>query len=163
MKRELNEELNHPEWVDQIDPFRVVDDSKAQLSDKPLYNSTVVPPIPGTVRYLGTTMHFQSADLIGKRKFFGKRPYSFMCALYEITLRPGQLPPNAIYPRGSKPQEGKVVLLSRDQLRKHSKYAWGYEHTMERYFGETTVNKQKGTAVSIVDESTWKETKWTPE
>eukprot|EP00571_Detonula_confervacea_P005762 CAMPEP_0172325174 /NCGR_PEP_ID=MMETSP1058-20130122/53296_1 /TAXON_ID=83371 /ORGANISM="Detonula confervacea, Strain CCMP 353" /LENGTH=283 /DNA_ID=CAMNT_0013041645 /DNA_START=64 /DNA_END=915 /DNA_ORIENTATION=- len=162
LKRELNEELHNPEWVDAIDPMDVVDDSKVQLSDKPFYNNstTLVPShneLGITIRYLGTTLHFQSSQLINK-----PNPYAFMCALYEITLRPDQLPPSAIYPRGANIQEGRVVLLSEDQLVKHSKYAWGYEYTMEKYFGKKTVNQQRGTAVSDVDEKTWKDTIWTP-
>lgn len=159
LKRELNEELQSPEWVDDIDESKIIDDSHLQLSNKPLYNSTGLAPHhpPGTVRYLGTTLHFQSASLIEKAQ-----PYAFMCALYEITLLPEQLPPSAIYPRGANIQEGRVVLLTEDQLVKHSKYAWGYEYTMEKYFGKKTMNKQKGTAVSDVDKETWKETVWTP-
>lgn len=151
LKRELNEELHNPEWVDDIiDPKKVIDDSN---------NSTLVPNnhIPGTIRYLGTTLHFQSSQLINK-----PNPYAFMCALYEITLRPDQLPPSAIYPRGANIQEGRVVLLSQNQLVKHSKYAWGYEYTMEKYFGKKVVNQQRGTAVGDVDEKTLKETIWTP-
>ena len=89
-------------------------------------------------------------------------PYAFVCALYEITLRPEQLPPSVVYPRGANVQEGRVVLLSEDQLVRHSSYAWGYEHTMGRYFGRETANKQRGTAVSDVGEKDWKEMTWTP-
>lgn len=156
--RELNEELQHPTWVDAIDETNIINDSKLQFSNKPMYNSSLVPPTPGTIRYLGTTLHFQSASLIQK-----PTPYAFMCALYEITLRPDQLPPGAIYPRGANVQEGRVVLLSKEQLIKHSKYAWGYEYTMEMYFGKKVGNRQKGTAVSGVEEEVWKETVWTPE
>lgn len=158
LKRELNEELQYPEWVDKIDPLNIIDDSAIQLSpNKSFKNATLVPPIPGTVRYLGSTLHFQSSELIEK-----KVPYAFLCALYEITLTPDQLPPNVLYPRGANIQEGRVVLLTEDQLVKHSKYAWGYEYTMEKYFGKKTLNKQRGTAVSDVDEKTWRETVWTP-
>eukprot|EP00581_Thalassiosira_minuscula_P006267 CAMPEP_0183746330 /NCGR_PEP_ID=MMETSP0737-20130205/66703_1 /TAXON_ID=385413 /ORGANISM="Thalassiosira miniscula, Strain CCMP1093" /LENGTH=353 /DNA_ID=CAMNT_0025982023 /DNA_START=51 /DNA_END=1112 /DNA_ORIENTATION=- len=157
LKRELNEELHSPDWVDAIDPTKVIDDSSIQFTQQPMHNSSAVPHIPGTVRYLGTTLHFQSAALLSKHA-----PYAFMCALYEITLRPEQLPPGAIYPRGANIQEGRIVLLNEEQLRKHSKYAWGYEYTMERYFGKKTMNKQKGTAVTEVEEDTWKETPWTP-
>ncbi|KAL7529012.1 hypothetical protein ACHAWF_002803 [Thalassiosira exigua] len=157
LKRELNEELGSPEWVDAMDEERVIDDSAAAAGNGPMYNSSSVPPPPGTVRYLGASMHFQSSELLGK-----KATYAFLCALYEVTLRPDQLPPHAMYPRGANVQEGRVVLLTEDQLVRHSKYAWGYEYTMEKYFGKTTANKQKGTAISNVDGKTWKETVWTP-
>merc|ERR1712194_304151 len=160
LKRELSEELHNPEWVNAIDETNIIDDSGMQFSNKPLFNSSFVVPRPKSgprIRYLGTTLHFQSAGLIQKAT-----PYAFVCALYEITLRPDQLPPSAIYPRGANVQEGRVVLLTEDQLIKHSKYAWGYEYTVEKYFGKKTVNKQKGTAMSVVDEKTWKETGWTP-
>lgn len=160
LKRELNEELHNPDWVAGIDETNVVDDSRVQFSNKPLFNSSSVvqTPASGTrIRYLGTTLHFQSAGIIQKAT-----PYAFVCALYEITLRPDQLPPSAIYPRGANVQEGRVVLLTEDQLIKHSKHAWGYEYTWEKYFGKKTVNKQKGTAMSEVGEETWKETGWTP-
>ena len=61
---------------------------------------------PGTVRYLGTTLHSQSASIISK-----PQPYAFMCALYEITLQPDQLPPRVIYPREANIQEGRIILL----------------------------------------------------
>ena len=35
-------------------------------------------------------------------------------------------PTSAIYPRGANVQEGRLVLLTEDQLIKHSRYAWGY-------------------------------------
>mmetsp|Transcript_31319 Transcript_31319/g.66649 ORF Transcript_31319/g.66649 Transcript_31319/m.66649 type:complete len:307 (-) Transcript_31319:425-1345(-) len=158
--RELKEELHDPEWADEMDPSEAIDDSRIQRASKPFYNSSAAPLAPGTVRYLGTTLHFQSSDLLGKKH--GGVPYAFLCALYEITLEPHQLPPSAIYPRGANIQEGRVVLLTEDQLIKHSKYAWGYEYTIEKYFGRKTRNKQRGTAVSEVDEGTWKETTWTP-
>jgi hypothetical protein len=41
----------------------------------------------------------------------------------------------------------------------HSKYAWGYEYTIEKYFGRNVVNKQVGAAVSIVDD---RNIIWTP-
>lgn len=153
LKRELKEELHNPDWVDDImDPTKVIDDSN---------NSTAMAPndyhMPGTVRYLGTTLHFQSSQAINK-----PNPYAFMCALYEITLTPDQLPPSVIHPRGANIEEGRVVLLSEDQLVKHSKYAWGYEYTMTDYFERKVVNQQRGTAVSEVDEKTWRETVWTP-
>ena len=161
LKRELNEELHHPEWVDKIvDPANenVVDDSDAQLKDGPLYNSSATPATPGRVRYLGATLHFQSSELIGK-----PNPYAFICALYEITLTPEDLPPSVLYPRGANLQEGRMVLLTEDQLVRHSTFAWGYEYTVEKYFGKKTANKQKGTAVSNVEKEAWAETIWTPE
>lgn len=151
LKRELNEELHSPDWVDAIDPAAVVDDSRTNS------NSTGAAYGPGTVRYLGTTLHFQSSELIRKAN-----PYAFVCALYEITLSPDQLPPSAIYPRGANIQEGRVALFTEDQLVRHSKYAWGYEWTMESYTSKQVLNKQKGTAVSDIDEKTLKEMVWPP-
>ena len=157
LKRELSEELHSPEWVNAIiNPSNIIDDSSLQLSNKPLYNNSTSLKA-GTIRYLGTTLHFQSSELINK-----PNPYAFMCALYEITITPDQLPPSVLYPRGANIQEGRVVLLTEDQLVQHSKYAWGYEYTIEQYFGRKTFNKQLGTAVSTVDANTWKETVWTP-
>lgn len=163
LKRELNEELHRPYWVDAIDAANVIDDSSAQtaarLAEKPSFaNSTASsPPAPGTVRYLGTTLHFQGADLIDN-----PAPYAFACALYEITLRPDQLPPGVIHPRGATVEEGRAVLLDEDQLVRHSKFAWGYEHTMEEYFGRTIENKQTGTSVTDMNDRTWEEMTWTP-
>lgn len=156
--RELNEELRDPDWVAAIDAGEVIDDSAIRTTARPYHNASDARLRPGAVRYLGTTLHFQSADLLHK-----PNPYAFLCALYEVTLRPDQLPPSAIYPRGANIREGRVVLLTEDQLVRHSRYAWGYEHTMESYFGRRTTNKQRGTAVSVVDEDTWRETVWTPE
>ena len=45
---------------------------------------------------------------------------------------------------------------------KHSKYAWEYEYTMEKYFGRKVGNKQKGTAVLVVEEDVWRDSVWTP-
>ncbi|KAL9184186.1 hypothetical protein ACHAXT_002272 [Thalassiosira profunda] len=157
LKRELSEELHHPEWIDQIDPANIVDSSDAQLKDGPLNNSSAIPATPGRVRDLGATLHFQSSELIGK-----PNPYAFICALYEITLTPEDLPPSVLYPRGANLQEGRMVLLTEDQLVRHSTFAWGYEYTVEKYFGKKTVNKQKGTAVSNVEKEAWAETIWTP-
>ena len=155
--RELNEELGDPKWVGAIDPGAVVDDSASAVGEPPFNSSAVGPPAPGTVRYLGATLHFQSASLLGR-----DAPYAFLCALYKITIRPDQLPPKALYPRGANIREGRVALLSEDQLLRHSKYAWGYEYTMDRYFGGRTANKQSGTAVTEVDKQTWRETTWAP-
>jgi len=165
LKRELNEELHRPDWVDAIDAADVIDDSPARtaaasrLAEKPsLANSTAPsPPAPGTVRYLGTTLHFQGADLIDRPE-----PYAFACALYEITLRPDQLPPVVIHPRGATVEEGHAALLVEDQLVRHSDFAWGYEHTMEEYFGRTIEHKQTGTSVSDMNDRTWEEMMWTP-
>ncbi len=157
--RELREELHDPDWVDDIDAEDVIDDSGSP-ANVPLFNSSSVVVETGTVppvRYLGTTLHFQSSTLLAK-----PNPYAFLCALYEITLRPEQLPPSVIYPRGANVQEGRVVLLTENQLVRNSGYAWGYEHTMGRYFGRKATKGQKGTAVSDVDEATLRETVWTP-
>jgi len=153
LKRELNEELISPDWVNTIiNPTNIIDDSTLQLSDKPLYNSTSYIE-PGTIRYLGATLHFQSAEIINK-----PNSYAFTCALYEITITEDQVPTQFF--RGANVQEGRVVLLTEDQLIQHSKFAWGYEYTIEKYFGRKTKNKQKGTAVSNVDRE---ESIWTPE
>lgn len=172
LKRELNEELHFPEWVNDIDATKIIDDAKLQLSDKPLvYDPEEVdsseendpPPrptlTPGTIRYLGATLHFQSSELMNL-----PNPYAFLCGLYEITLSPEQLPPSVINPRGANIQEGRLVLLTEDQLIQHSKFAWGYEYTIERYFGKggAAVHKMVGAAVSVVDENTWNKLTWTP-
>ena len=157
LKRELNEELISPDWVNTIiNPTNIIDDSELQLSDKPLYNSTTHILQPGTIRYLGATLHFQSAEIINK-----PNSYAFTCALYEITITEDQVPSHIF--RGANVQEGRVVLLTEDQLIQHSKFAWGYEYTIEKYFGRKTRNKQKGTAVSNIDKKTWEESVWTPE
>ena len=159
LKRELNEELHFPDWVDALDATKVIDNSNLQLSDKPFYDpeDESDPPIPGTIRYLGATLHFQSSELMNR-----SNPYAFMCGLYEITLSPEQLPPSAINPRGANIQEGRIVLLTEDQLIQQSKFAWGYEYTIEKYFGKGTMHKQVGAAVSAVDEMTWNKLTWTP-
>jgi hypothetical protein len=173
LKRELNEELHFPDWVNDIDATKIIDDSKLQLSDNPLvYNPEEVdsseeeeeedhdsPPTltPGTIRYLGATLHFQSSELMNR-----PNPYAFLCGLYEITLAPEQLPPSVINPRGANIQEGRIVLLTEDQLIQHSKFAWGYEYTIERYFGKEAAHKMVGTAVSVIDENTWNKLTWTP-
>lgn len=152
LKRELNEELHSPDWVNAIiNPSNVIDDSSSNA------NEIITQQEAGTIRYLGMTLHFQSADLLNKPS-----PYAFICALYEITITPDQLPPSVLNPRGANIQEGRVVLLTQDQLLQHSKYAWGYEYTMESYFGGSTKNKQVGTAVSEVDSANKEEIIWTP-
>ena len=157
LKRELNEELISPDWVDSIiNPTNIIDDSALQLSDRPLYNTTTHMLQPGTIRYLGATLHFQSAEIINK-----PNSYAFTCALYEITITEDQVPSHIF--KGANVQEGRVVLLTEDQLIQHSKFAWGYEYTIEKYFGRKTRNKQKGTAVSTVDKKTWEESVWAPE
>ena len=157
LKRELNEELISPDWVDTIiNPTNIIDDSALQLSDRPLYNTTTHMLQPGTIRYLGATLHFQSAEIINK-----PNSYAFTCALYEITITEDQVPSHIF--KGANVQEGRVVLLTEDQLIQHSKFAWGYEYTIEKYFGRKTRNKQKGTAVSTVDKKTWEESVWAPE
>ncbi len=157
LKRELNEELHFPDWVDALDATKIIDNSNLQFSDKPFYDPEESdPPLPGTIRYLGATLHFQSSELMNR-----PNPYAFMCGLYEITLGPDQLPPSAIYPRGANIQEGRIVLLTEDQLIHYSKFAWGYEYTIEKYFGKSMTHKQVGTAVSAVDEK-WNKLTWTP-
>ena len=167
LKRELNEELLNPEWVHTLQEKNVIDDS---MLGKTLYNSTSLSAVdatdendngdarvPGTVRYLGTTLHSHTAELIQKPK-----PYAFYCALYEITIGIDQLPHSILHPVGATVQEGRLALLTQDQLLKHAKYSWGYEYTMETYFGKKTWNKQNGASVSDVDGNIWKTTSWTP-
>jgi len=171
LRRELGEELYHPDWIEDIVVVSengggpsssssssslwgvgVIDDSKNGRG-----NSTYASSEPGTIRYLGASMHFHSSSLINSQN-----PYAFLCALYEITISSDMLPPGAVYPRGANVREGRTVLLTEDQLVQHSKYAWGYEHTMGGYFGREVSNRQAGAAVSAVDDRTWKDTVWTP-
>ena len=101
-------------------------------------------------------MHSQSAKVVQK-----KHPYSFLCALYEITLYPFQLPPTILYPRGATVQEGRLALLTEDQLIHHAKYSWGYEYTISRYFGKNVSNVVDGVGVEDVASESVGE--WTPE
>lgn len=180
LKRELSEELLSPDWVGKIKEEDVIDDSKL-LGGKMLFNTTSLPPavvidesdennnkdtsnnnfqdgrFPGTVRYLGTTLHSHTAELLHQ-----PNPYAFLCALYEITIGIDQLPHAILHPVGATVQEGRIGLLTQDQLLKHAKYSWGYESTMETYFGRKSWNKQKGASVSEVDENIWETTSWTP-
>jgi len=174
LKRELNEELMSPAWVNVIQEKNVIDDSKL---GKTLYNTTSLPAVanndeesgnttnnmfqdgrfPGTVRYLGTTLHSHTAELIDR-----PNPYAFLCALYEITIGIDQLPHAILHPVGATVQEGRLALLTQEQLLQHAKYSWGYEYTMEAYFGRKSWNKQEGASVSEVDENIWETTSWTP-
>ena len=126
LKRELNEELLSPDWVNAIQEKNVIDDSKL---GKTLYNTTSLPAatvntdeggntdnfedgrFPGTVRYLGTTLHSHTAKLIDKPD-----AYAFFCALYEITIGIDQLPHSILHPVGATVQEGRLALLTQDQL-----------------------------------------------
>lgn len=173
LKRELNEELLSPDWVNAIQEKNVIDDSKL---GKTLYNTTSLPAatvntdesdnnskfedgrFPGTVRYLGTTLHSHTAKLIDKPD-----PYAFFCALYEITIGIDQLPHSILHPVGATIQEGRLALLTQDQLLQHAKYSWGYEYTMETYFGKEATNKHEGASVSdVLNENIWKTTSWVP-
>lgn len=173
LKRELNEELLSPDWVNAIQEKNVIDDSKL---GKTLYNTTSLPAatvntdeggntdnfedgrFPGTVRYLGTTLHSHTAKLIDKPD-----AYAFFCALYEITIGIDQLPHSILHPVGATVQEGRLALLTQDQLLQHAKYSWGYEYTMETYFGKKAKNKHDGASVSdVLNENIWKTTSWVP-
>lgn len=186
LKRELNEELLQPDWVQSIREEDVIDDSKLFLggvSIGPLFNSTSLTPaaaaapavketgddenghsesdsnndgrVPGTIRYLGTTLHSHTSELLQT-----PHPYEFLCALYEITIGAHQLPHGILHTRGATVQEGRLALLSQDQLLKHAEYSWGYEYTIETYFGKSTWKKQVGTSVSEVSENIWNMTSW---
>eukprot|EP00569_Conticribra_weissflogii_P006476 CAMPEP_0171331890 /NCGR_PEP_ID=MMETSP0878-20121228/3010_1 /TAXON_ID=67004 /ORGANISM="Thalassiosira weissflogii, Strain CCMP1336" /LENGTH=367 /DNA_ID=CAMNT_0011832539 /DNA_START=52 /DNA_END=1155 /DNA_ORIENTATION=+ len=182
LKRELNEELYSPGWVDEINAVSIVNDSALQIifPNGPFYNvttktdeeakssmttalSTSLPP--GSIRYLGTTLHSQSAQIMQrdhpksslKQKLQTPSPYSFFCALYEITLHASQLPPSILYPRGATVQEGRLALLTREQLMRHAKFAWGYDFSLMRYFGARIPegNLQRGVEVGVVEETYW--------
>jgi hypothetical protein len=175
LKRELNEELLHPTWVDSFQEKDVVDDSNLALGDDPMFSTTSLvadsnenednndnnddddPRQPGTIRYLGTTLHSHTSQLLQTPD-----PYAFYCALYEITIGINQLPHGILHQVGANVQEGRLALLSQDQLLQHASFAWGYEYTMERYFGKTSRNKQVGASVSDVDEKLWDTTSWNP-
>lgn len=175
LKRELNEELLHPTWVDSFQEDDVVDDSNLALGDDPMFSTTSLvaasnenednnnnnddddPRQPGTIRYLGTTLHSHTSQLLQTPD-----PYAFYCALYEITIGINQLPHGILHQVGANVQEGRLALLSQDQLLQHASFAWGYEYTMERYFGKTSRNKQVGASVSEVDEKLWDTTSWNP-
>lgn len=129
LKRELNEELYHPNWVSNLGGYsgnsNDSDDDKSvwkivNVSNETYTNHThSAPSSPGIIRYIGTSMHFQSSTLINK-----PTPYAFLCALYEITISSNQLPPGVLTPRGANVREGRTVLLTEEQLVRHSKYAW---------------------------------------
>lgn len=175
LKRELNEELLHPTWVDSFQEDDVVDDSNLALGDDPMFSTTSLvaasnenednnnnnddddPRQPGTIRYLGTTLHSHTSQLLQTPD-----PYAFYCALYEITIGINQLPHGILHQVGANVQEGRLALLSQDQLLQHASFAWGYEYTMERYFGKTSRNTQVGASVSEVDEKLWDTTSWNP-
>ncbi len=183
LKRELNEELLHPTWVDSFQEKDVVDDSNLfTLGDDPMFSTTSLvsntvadaasneenednndnnddddPRQPGTIRYLGTTLHSHTSQLLQTPD-----PYAFYCALYEITIGINQLPHGILHQVGANVQEGRLALLSQDQLLQHASFAWGYEYTMGRYFGKTSRNKQVGASVSNVDENLWDKTSWNP-
>ena len=174
LKRELNEEMLHPNWVDSFQEKDVVDDSNLALGDDPMFSTTSLvatsnenednnnndnddPRVPGTIRYLGTTLHSHTSQLLQTPD-----PYAFYCALYEITIGINQLPHGILHQVGANVQEGRLALLSQDQLLQHASFAWGYEYTMERYFGKTSRNKQVGASVSEVDEKLWDTTSWNP-
>ncbi|KAL3826773.1 hypothetical protein ACHAXA_000599 [Cyclostephanos tholiformis] len=170
LRRELGEELFHPTWVDDLgrgggdgsssSAVGVIDDSgngrgNSTYAPSSLNNDTIVGGV--TIRYLGASMHYHTSTLIDSRY-----PYAFLCALYEVTIRSDMVPAGIANPRGANVREGRTVLLREDQLIRHSRYAWGYEHTIEKYFGRKVTNKQAGSAVSVVDERTWKDAVWTP-
>jgi hypothetical protein len=179
LRRELDEELFHPTWVEKLGNVDgggvestslagtdVIDDSRNGRG-----NATYAPgrmsanndTISGdggggvTIRFLGASMHYHTSTLIESTY-----PYAFLCALYEITIRSDMVPPGVAYPRGANVREGRTVLLNEDQLIRHSRYAWGYEHVIESYFGRGVTNKQVGSAVTIIDDRTWKGSVWTP-
>ena len=147
--RELKEELGTSEssaslsWINKINTDKIINDS---MSLQIPYNMNAT-NIAGRIRYLGLTMHTQSAELVKK-----SHPYSFLCALYEITLYPFQLPPSILFPRGATVQEGRLALLTEDQLIHHAKYSWGYEYTMSAYFGKNVSNVCEGVSVSDITE-----------
>ena len=153
--RELKEELGSTgslSWINKINADKVIDESA--LLQIP-YNKNAT-NTAGRIRFLGLSMHSQSAKVVQK-----KHPYSFLCALYEITLYPFQLPPTILYPRGATVQEGRLALLTEDQLIHHAKYSWGYEYTMSRYFGKNVSNVVDGVGVEDVASESVGE--WTPE
>lgn len=151
--RELKEELGSAgslSWIHNIKSENIIDDSSTK---GPMYtNSTKA----GQIRYLGLTKHTQSSSILQK-----PHEYSFVCALYEITLYPFQLPPNVLYPRGALLSEGSLVLLTEEQLVHHAKYAWGYEFTVRDYFGKNVSNVCEGVSVESVEEEEIGE--WRPE
>lgn len=153
--RELKEELGSTgslSWIHKIDADKVIDDS-AFLQIPYNKNATNA---AGQVRYLGLSMHSQSAKVLKKN-----HPYSFLCALYEITLYPFQLPPTILHPRGATVQEGRLALLTEDQLIHHATYSWGYDYTMSRYFGKNVTTFCDG--VSVEDVTSEDAGEWRPE
>lgn len=148
--RELTEELGTSEssaslsWINGINADKIIDAST--LLQIP-YNKNAT-NTAGQIRYLGLSMHTQSAELVKK-----PHPYSFLCALYEITLHTNQLPPTILYPRGATVQEGRLALLTEDQLIHHAKFSWGYEYTMSAYFGKNVTNVCQGVSVDDVMEN----------
>lgn len=153
--RELKEELGSTgslSWINKINADKVIDDS-AELQIPYNKNATNT---AGQIRYLGLSMHSHSAEVVQK-----PHPYSFLCALYEITLYPFQLPPTILYPRGATVHEGRLALLTEDQLIHHAKYSWGYEYTMSSYFGKNVTNVVKG--VSVEDVASEDAGVWRPE
>jgi len=153
--RELTEELGFAgslSWIHKIHQDKIVDES-ASLQIP--YKKNAVNK-GGHIRYLGLSMHTQTAKLVQQ-----SHPYSFACALYEITLYPFQLPPNILYPRGATVQDGHLALLTEDQLIRHARYSWGYEYTMRAYFGRNVTNVCEGVSVEDIVESDLGD--WTPE
>ena len=145
--RELREELGYTgslDWINKITPDKIIDDSdQALLQVNHITNNT---NSAGRIRYLGLSMHSHTAEILQK-----PHPYSFLCALYEITLYPFQLPPTMLRPRGATVKEGRLALLTEDQLIRHAKYAWGYEYTMSSYFGKNVTKVCEGVSVENIE------------
>ena len=144
--RELREELGYTgslDWINKITPDKIIDNSDQDLLQ--VNHNTNNTNSAGRIRYLGLSMHSHTAEIIQK-----PHPYSFLCALYEITLYPFQLPPTMLRPRGATVKEGRLALLTEDQLIRHAKYAWGYEYTMGSYFGKNVTNVCEGVGVENI-------------
>mmetsp|Transcript_21329 Transcript_21329/g.32870 ORF Transcript_21329/g.32870 Transcript_21329/m.32870 type:complete len:239 (-) Transcript_21329:490-1206(-) len=113
----------------------------------------LVPPILSTLQFVGTSMNAQTAQLLGKAE-----PYAFMCACYEATLSAKQV--SASFQNDINDKEGSHVLLSKEELLKEEKYAWGYDSVMSTYFGSRVKHFCKGATVTKLSNDALKD--WTP-
>lgn len=112
------------------------------------------------IEFLNFAYHYQEPKVLRKRTDLqglqtndpvegDDVDYGYVCALYEGRISSRDL--NSIFSmyENRNELEGNHVLFSREEvLQDPSGFAWGYDHTMSRYFGENVHHFKDGVTVT---------------
>jgi len=140
------------EAVDNNQPFRTLirelkEEIPPEIVDVLVHNG---------IHFLNFAYHYQAPHILKKRTDVvdattnqEDADYGYVCALYEARISYRDLSTIFSKYENRNELEGNHVLFTREEvLQDPNGFAWGYDHTMSRYFGENVHHFKEGVSVS---------------